>query len=55
MNKFKAGLIKDTSIDIVNYIDDTYGIEVDLYAIMEFINIDMGFLFDVVEERNEIE
>jgi len=55
MNKFKNGLIKDTSIDIVKYIDETYGVEVDLYAIMEFINLGMGFLFDVIENKDEIE
>jgi hypothetical protein len=50
MSVLKRELIKDTTYDIVQYIDEQYAIDIDEFAIMEIINNNLGFLFDVIEE-----
>jgi hypothetical protein len=51
MSVLKTELIKDTTYDIVEYIDQQHAIDVDEFAIMEIINSNLGFLFDVIEEK----
>lgn len=50
MNTVKADLIMQTATDIVKYIDETYNTDVDLYDIVELININMGFVFDTCSD-----
>ena len=50
MSALKTALIKGTTCDIVEYIDEQYAIDIDEFAIMEIINNNLGFLFDVIEE-----
>lgn len=46
----KKEMIKNAGIDIVEYLDEKYAIDVDLYDIIGLININLGFIFDVIED-----
>jgi hypothetical protein len=50
MNEMKKEMIKNAGIDIVEYLDEKYAIDVDLYDIIGLININLGFIFDVIED-----
>lgn len=50
MSELKKELIKNAAIDIVKYVDDQRAVDIDIYAICELININLGFIFDVVDE-----
>ena len=52
---FKREMIVGTALDIQAYIYNKYGVEVEEYEISEFINFNLGFLFNGVEELTEDE
>jgi len=50
MSELKKELILNASKDIVQYMDDKFAVDVDMYNIAELININLGFIFEVIEE-----
>lgn len=48
-NKLKRELILNASEDIKGYLDDKFCIDVDELDIAELINLNLGFVFNVVE------
>lgn len=51
MSVLKNELIKNTTYDIVRYIDEQHVIDVNEFAIMEIINNNLGFLFEIIEDE----
>jgi hypothetical protein len=53
VSDIKKSLILDTSKEIANHINKKYSLNDEmLYTdIAEFINLNLGFLFDVIEEQ----
>lgn len=54
MNEFKKDVILDVSKDIVEFIDDQFAIEVDLYDIAGLLNYKLNFLFDGFEDDDDM-
>jgi hypothetical protein len=52
-SELKKELIMNAAQDIVKYIDDNCAVDVDIYAIAELININLGFIFMVVQELSK--
>lgn len=50
-SELKKELILSASDDIKNYLDKKFCIDVDEYDIAELININLGWIFGVVEDR----
>jgi hypothetical protein len=55
VSEFKNSIILETSKEIADFINKKYGIaEEELYIeVAEFVNTNMSFLFDTVEELAE--
>lgn len=53
MNELKKALILNASRDIIEYLDEKYGIEVDIYDIADFINLNLGFVFQKIKELED--
>lgn len=39
-----------TAKEIVEYIDEKYCLDVDIYNIVELINLNLGYLFEIAKE-----
>jgi hypothetical protein len=50
MNEVKRTLIMSTAKEIVEYIDEKYCLDVDIYNIAELINLNLGYLFEIAKE-----
>lgn len=55
----KKEYIMTTAKDIIEHIDNKYGVEVEIYDVAELINLNIGFLFDfnhkLIQEINNNE
>ena len=49
-NELKRELILNASEDIVTFLNEKYGIDVDYCDIAEFINTNLGFVFNALDE-----
>jgi hypothetical protein len=53
MNVLKRELILNAAQDIIEYLDDKYCVDADIYDIAELINLQCGFVFEIAEKHME--
>ncbi len=51
MSELKKELILNAAYDITEYLDESFAVDVDPLDIACFINNNLGFCFDVIEEN----